>query len=211
MNLRRILLALVVAGTAAWTMAQETRTYSKETTVQTPEGSRTVMISGEVVRYEPGQTIIIRDPSKYVVTYTLGSDVTVPAEIQVGRRVTVWTEPAATGSGPAVVTRITTTSTSSDGQTRTTTERTEMGASGETKTTTTTVYGTVSAFEPGQSITITREQGEPVTYVIDQESQLPTDLALGKKVTVKTTVIKGSPVARTVTYTTTKTKIKTKD
>ena len=209
MNLRRILLALVVAGTAAWTMAQETRTYSRETSVQTAEGTKTVTISGEVVRYEPGQTIVIRDPNKRVVTYTIGPDVTVPAEIPVGRRVTVTTEPS--DSGPAVVTRITTTSMSSDGQTRTTTEKTEMGASGETKTTTTTVYGTVSAFEPGQSITITREQGEPVTYVVDQQSQLPSDLAVGKKVTVRTTTIKGSPVARTVTDTTTKTKIKTKD
>ena len=61
MSWRKIFLAIVVAGTASWMIAQETRTYSKETTVQSSDGTKTVTISGEVVRYEPGQTIVLRD------------------------------------------------------------------------------------------------------------------------------------------------------
>jgi len=208
MSWRKILLAIVVAGTASWMIAQETRTYSKETTVQSSDGTKTVTISGEVVRYEPGQTIVLRDPKSRVVTYTIGPDVVVPAEIQVGRRVTITTEPSAAGSGPAVVTRITTTSVTSDGQTKTTTEKTEMTPSGETRTQTTTVYGTVTAFEPGQSITIVDPNQQTVTYRIDTESQLPKDVLVGKTVTIRTTNISGSPFARTVTITKIKTRKK---
>jgi hypothetical protein len=47
-----------------------------------------------------------------------------------------------------------------------------------------------------------------VTYTIDPSSELPSDLAIGKTVTIQTTTVSGSPnpVVRKITYrTTTKT------
>jgi hypothetical protein len=54
------------------------------------------------------------------------------------------------------------------------------------KTTTTTIEGTVSAFEPGQFITIEQPDHQTVRYTITKESQLPQDLTVGKTVTVRT-------------------------
>src|SRR5215470_17842199 len=113
-----------------------------------------------------------------------------------------------TVTGPAVVTRIQTTSVNSQGQTKTTSERTETNASGQTKTTITTVYGKVTAFQPGQSISIEEPGQRTVTYTIDSSSELPADMAIGKTVTIQTTTVSGSPnpVVRKITYrTTTKT------
>jgi hypothetical protein len=45
---------------------------SKQTTTLSSDSSRIVTITGEVVKYEPGQTIVLRQPDKKVVTYTLG-------------------------------------------------------------------------------------------------------------------------------------------
>ena len=74
----------------------------------------------------------------------------------------------------------------------------------------TTVSGTVLAFEPSKSITITRADGTQVTYMINDESQLPTRIAVGRRVTIyPSTVMSGSdPMVRRVVYTTT-TKTKT--
>jgi hypothetical protein len=161
-----------------------------------------------VVRYDKGQSIEIRSADGKTTTYVLRPSLEVPSEVQVGRSVTISTEPASDGSGPAVVTRVQTTSVNSSGQTKTTTERTETNASGQTKTTITTVYGTVTAFEPGQSISIEGPEQRTVTYTIDSSSQLPSDLAIGKTVTIETTTVSGSPspVVRKIRYrTTTKT------
>jgi hypothetical protein len=167
---------------------------------------KTVTITGDVVRYEPGQTIVIRQPNRRVVTYTLGHDLTVPEDVRVGRRVTVSTEPASDGSGPAVVTRVTTTSVNANGQLKTTTEKTETNAEGDsTRTETTTVSGTVSSYEPGQFITITRPNHQVVKYTITQESQLPQEIAVGRTVTVRTYTANGAPAVRQVTVTRTKT------
>ena len=81
-----------------------------------------------------------------------------------------------------------------------------MSPSGETsKTTTTTISGTVSAYEPGQSITILQPNQQTVTYTITQESQLPQEVAVGKTVTIRTMKVKGSPVVKQVTITKTTT------
>jgi hypothetical protein len=167
-----------------------------------------VTITGDVVRYEPGQTIVIRQPSRKVVTYTIGRDITVPEDVRVGRRVTVSTEPASDGSGPAVVTRITTTSVKANGQVKTTTEKTETNAEGDSTTTeTTTISGTVSSYEPGQFIAITGPNHRVVKYTITQESQLPQEVAVGKTVTVRTYTMNGAPAVRQVTITRTKSRV----
>ena len=205
MKWRSLFLAVATAAAATLLTAQEVTT--KQTTIQSSDGSRSVTITGEVVKYEPGQTIVIRQPDRKVVTYTLSPTVVLPSDIQIGRTVSVSTEPSSDGSGPAMVTKVTTTSMTPEGQTKTTTERTETSPSGDTiKTTTTTISGTVSAYEPGQFITIERPDHQTVRYTITKESQLPQDLTIGKTVTIRTYTSDGSQVARQVTITKTKTK-----
>lgn len=73
------------------------------------------------------------------------------------------------------------------------------------------VTGTVRTYEAGKSVTIVRPDGTTVTYVINPESQLPSDMAVGKKVTVTTTTVSGSsqPVVQRMTYSTKTTTTKT--
>lgn len=202
MKWRSLFLALATTAAATLLMAQEVT--SKQTTVQSPDGSRIVTVTGEVVKYQPGQTIVIRDPNRRVVTYTLSPSAEVPQDIQVGRTVTVSTEPASDGSGPAIVTKVTTTSMTPEGQTKTTTERTESGPNGEMKTTTTSISGTVSSYEPGQYIMIERPDHHSVRYTITRESELPQDLAVGKTVTIRTYKSNGNEVVKQVTVTKTR-------
>ncbi|HKD20268.1 MAG TPA: hypothetical protein VKG23_20635 [Thermoanaerobaculia bacterium] len=205
MNLRTRFLAVVFGALSATLLAQQT-------TQQTTTTTTTRNVTGSVVQYTPGQTIVLRSADGKTTTYTIPSAVTVPADVEIGRSVTISTQPASDGSGPAIVTKIVTTSVSADG-TRTTTERTESQPSSQSDqttqtTTTTTVTGKVMAFQPKQSITVEEPGKAAVTYVIDPESQLPQDLAVGKTVTVTTRVVKGSPVVRTVTTKTVTTETK---
>ena len=203
MKSRTLLLALATAAAATLASAQEVTT--KQTTYHA-DGSKTVTITGDVVRYEPGQTIVIRQPNRKVVTYTIGRDITIPEDVKVGRHVTVSTEPASDGSGPAVVTRITTTTVNANGEVKTTREKTETNAEGESTTTkTTTISGTVSSYEPGQFITITGPNHRVVKYTITKDSQLPEEVAVGKTVTVRTYTMNGAPAVRQVTITRTRT------
>jgi len=236
-------LASVALGTvAAVLLAQEkpatTTQTTQTTTQQNPDGSTTtVTVTGEVVRYEPGRTIVIRDPNKGEVTYTLEPSLTVPADVVVGRRVRIFTEP---GDGSVKVQRITTITTSSlaasappDAIQESVSSATTTGASRRQTTTTqsssaalaapsaaqtsktsqtvqttktTTFSGTVQAYEPGQSITVIGPGSKTTTYTITEESRLPEDVAVGKRVTVATTIVSGKPVVQSVRYrTTTKT------
>ena len=210
MNRKVPTMAAALIACAMTVAAQQTTT--EQTTQRNPDGSvqtttKTTTVTGSVVRYEKGQSIEIRSTDGKTTTYVLAPSVEVPSEVQIGRNVTISTEPASDGSGPAVVTRIQTTSVNSQGQTKTTSERTETNASGQTKTTITTVYGKVTAFQPGQSISIEEPGQRTVTYTIDSSSELPTDMAIGKTVTIQTTTVSGSPnpIVRKITYRTTKT------
>ena len=66
----------------------------------------------------------------------------------------------------------------------------------------------MQAYEPSKSITITRPDGTQVTYMINDQSQLPTGIAIGRRVTIyPSTIMSGSdPMVQRVIYTTTKTK-----
>jgi len=206
MNLRTRFFAVVFGALSATLLAQQ----STQTTTTTTTTTRNV--TGSVVQYTPGQTIVLRSADGKTTTYTIPSAVTVPADVEVGRSVTIFTKPASDGSGPAIITRIETTSVGADGQVKTErTERTESAPSQEqsTETTTTTVTGKVTAFQPSQSITVEQPGKTAVTYVIDTQSQLPQDVAIGKTVTITTHVVKGSPVVRTVTTKTVKTTTET--
>ncbi|HYK41277.1 MAG TPA: hypothetical protein VE007_02735 [Thermoanaerobaculia bacterium] len=256
---RNLKLALVaLAAGASFALAQETPTTTSTTTTQAtstqhPDGSTTTQttITGEVVQYQPGQTIVVRDANGKTQTYTLDSAVTVPSEVQVGRRITVYSSPV---DGSLRVQRISLVeSTAPDGskQTRTevkdepgvpassssatsgsstssrqTTTTRQMSSSSSatapqeapavatqetTRTTkTTTVSGTVKAYEPGQSITVVGPGNKVTTYTITTDSQLPQDIAVGKTVTVQTTMVSGKPVVRSVTSKTTTTTKTTK-
>ena len=204
-------LFLALATTAAATLLSAQEVTTKQTTIESSASPRVVTITGEVVRFEPGQTIVLRSPDAKVTTYTIGPSAVIPSDLAVGRTVTISTEPSSDGSGPAMVTKVTTTSMTSDGQKKTTTERTEVNPNGDTvKTTTTTIEGTVSAYEPGQFITIEKPDHQTVRYTINQESQLPQDVAIGKTVTIRTYTNNGTQFARQVTVTKTKTTTKTK-
>ena len=152
------------------------------------------------MRYDPGQTIVIRQPDAQVVTYTISPSLQAPAEVQVGRRVVITTQPSS--SGPVVVTRITIEPTAGAAAMETVTEKTMESGTGEAQT---TIWGTVSAYAPGKTITIVQANKTAVTYVVDTQSELPADLAVGKTVTIRTTTVTGSerPVVRKVTYRTT--------
>lgn len=160
--------------------------------------TRSTTITGEVVKYEPGQTIVVREPSSKVVTYTLAPDVSVPPDIQVGRKVTLYAEPSADG-GATLVKRVTTTSVTPEGRTRSTTEETRTNASGSTTTTTTTtVSGKVDAYTAGKSITVLRSDGSRVTYGITSLSSVPEGLVIGKTIVI-VPVNPREQVVRTIT------------
>jgi hypothetical protein len=197
MRSKNLFAAIVLAAaTTAVGMGQE---VAQSTSTST---SSTTVVTGPVVQYSPGQTIVIRGADGKAVTYTLGPSVQVPSEVAVGKTVSISSEPSSSGSGPALVTKIETTSVDSSGRTRMTTERTEQSASGTTRTTTTTTYGTVTAYVPKSSITIEGPNHEAVTYVIDGGSQLPRDITIGKVVTIDTRTVPGSksPVIQRVEY-----------
>ena len=186
-----------------WRTLVATLAFAAATTALSAQqtASSTTVVTGPVVQYTPGQTIVVRDADGKMVTYSIGSGVQVPSGVQVGKTVSISSEPASDGSGPAMVTRIETTSVDASGQTKMTTERTEQSASGTTKTTTTT-YGTVTAYVPKTSITIEGPDHVATTYTVDTTSELPQDIAIGKVVTIDTRTVQGSksPVIRRVIY-----------
>jgi len=158
----------------------ETRTTASGEVTKT----RVTTTSGEVVKYEPGPAIVVREPSRGVVTYTLGPDVSVPADIQVGKQVTLITEPGAEG-GATTVRRVTTTSVTPEGRTKSTTEETRTDPAGSTTTTTTiNISGRVEAYTAGKSITVLRSDGSRVNYSITSLSSVPEDLVIGKTITI---------------------------
>jgi len=196
--------ALAPDAAPATGQVPQTTTYTRETGKVVEQ--KTVTVTGDVVRYEAGKTIVVRSPDGREVTYAIAPSTSAPAEVTVGRRVSIVTEPSY--SGPVLVTRITTEAVTADGQARTTTEKTEIAPSGaEAKTQITTVYGTVTAYDSGSSITILLPNRTTVTYTIDQSSALPEGVAPGKKVVIRTiTRPGGKPIVRKVTLSTTKKK-----
>lgn len=185
-------LAAFVAGISlALVTIVSAQSYTTET--------KTVTIQGDVVRYEPGRTIVIRGADSKEITYTLSPSITVPAEVAVGRRVTLFTEPGSNGT--VLVSRVTTTSVTPEGNVKTTTEDTRKSPSGTTtKVTTTTTSGRVEAYVPGKTLTITRSDGSKITYLVNEKSQLPGDLVIGKTVTILPLTGSKDPVANIVTY-----------
>ena len=192
--------AVVASGQALGQTTQTTQTTTTET--------KSTAVDGVVVRYDPGHVIVIRGTDNKEVTYTLPPSVTVPVEVTVGRRVTLFTEPGSDGT-TQLVSRVTTTSVTPAGDVKRTTEDTRHLPSGATTlTTTTSTSGKVAAYEAGKTLTLTRSDGSKVVYVIDAKSKVPADLVIGQSVSILPMVTSGpgEPVAQTITsVTTTKT------
>ena len=177
-----MLAGLALFGCASLAAGAQATTQTQTTTTQTE--TKVVTIDGEVVRYEPGKVIVIRGTDNREVVYNLAPSVTVPSDIQVGRRVTLYTEPAVGGS-TQLVKRVTSTSVTPEGQTKRTTEETRTSPSGvTTKTTTTTTSGRIASYEPGKAITIMGANGAQTTYLITDRSKIPADIVVGKTVTI---------------------------
>jgi hypothetical protein len=106
------LLAVAFGALGATLLAQDSGSNQQTTQQTTTVETRT--LSGSVVQYSPGKTIVIRSADGKVTTYSIGTEVRVPTEVQVGKTVTFSTQPASDGSGPATVTRIETTTVESN-------------------------------------------------------------------------------------------------
>ncbi|MEO5762087.1 MAG: hypothetical protein ABIR28_07225 [Vicinamibacteria bacterium] len=173
-----------------------------EDTRTLPSGATTtkyVTVDGEVLRYEAGKTIVIRGADNKEMMYTLTPSFVMPTDVKVGRHVTLYTEPAAMG-GTQVVSRVTTTSVTPEGNVKSVTEDTRTLPSGATTTTTTTrISGRVDAYEPGKTLTITRADGTQATYIINGTSSIPTDLMIGKTISIVPSA-SGDMVVQTITY-----------
>ena len=170
--------------------------------------TKAVTVTGEVVRYEAGKAIVVRSLDGQDVTYGFAPTLVVPAEVGVGLRVTIVTEPSDTGA--LLITRITTEAGS--GGVTTTTEKTPAAPAAEhIKSQMTSVSGTVTGYERGRSITLLRPNATTVTYLIDADSVVPSGLANGRKVVIRTITRPGveQPVVRKVSYSKTTTKTKT--
>jgi len=207
-------LSLVVLSAPA-ALGQEATTSTKKTTEVAPDGStrtttRTTTVEGKVVRYEPGKTIVVMGSGNRETVYVLAPNAAVPADIEVGRTVSLSTENSA--SGPMTVTRVTTQSVTPDGNIKTETKAHGTTPAGDkVSSTTTTVTGTVKAVQTGRSVTLVLPNNSAVEYAFDAASVVPADLAIGNTVTVVTTTkTTGAPVVvKTVTVSGGKTTTKT--
>jgi hypothetical protein len=188
--------------------SQQTTTTTQQTTQVNDEGvartTKTTTIEGKVVRYEPGKTIVVLGPDNKTMTYTLSGDVNVPSDVAVGRDVSLYTLPS--DGGAVTVSRITVKSVTSDGRIKTDTQTQTTDASGnQTTINSSSITGTVSAIEPGKSVTIMLPDKKTVVYTLDTSSVVPSDIAVGKTYTVQTTrtSANGPVVVRKITSTTT--------
>ena len=168
------ILAVMVA--AVW--------FQPGTATATVRTDEPIIISGEVVRLEPGKLIVIRSAGKET-TYMLSPNVILPAEIQVGRPASLQLE---LGPSQTQVVKTVTTTTIGPGGTTETTEvtREEVGSA-------LMVTGTVETYLPGKSVTVLDRKGARVTYVLTPDASLPAEMIMGKNITVY--VAKGQPKA----------------
>lgn len=182
MNARITLAALAIGLSAGIALADD------DVIKTTTEESKTT-IEGEVVQMEPGKTIVLRKSGGETVTYQLTPNITLPAEVKVGRTVVLYTDQPAS----QVVTKVTTSSVGP--LTKRVEETTDELGNVQSKTT----Y-TVKGFEPGRQVTLVSPSGQVVTYSLNATSEIPADLTIGKSVSVVTDDSQASPVARRIIY-----------
>lgn len=177
-------LAVAIGAVAAIAASQDAAATAGKTTA-----------SGEIVRYDAGKTIVLRHADDRVVSYALSPTLIAPVEVQVGRRVSLVAEPGA--DGIVRVTQLTALAAdATPGEVAATAPTTQ-----EAKSEMTTVYGVVTSYEPGRSITVAQPDRRIVTYAIDRHSALPAKLRSGRHVVVRTITRPGleRPLVRKVT------------
>ncbi len=179
--------AVTRVTTTSLTPEGQVKRTTEETRIK-PSGettrSKVSTVTGEVVRYVPERTIVVRESPGKETSYDLRPGATVPTGIQVGQKVTLYTEPGP--GGYASEARITTTSINPEGQMERTVEETRIKPSGETtKTTAITVEGKVEAYQPGKSITVRHPDGSKFTYILSEGTRLPDQVLVGKTVTIR--------------------------
>lgn len=197
-NPRMILLVGAMTGVCALASGQGSNYGQASDEGTTTTTTTRTTFRGSIVRFEPGRVIVLREGNRDV-SYTLTPDVDVPSDVAVGNVVTVTTRP-----GTTTVSRIVTNDTDAEGRPRQTTETRRMDEQGNMVTTReTTVFGTVSAYEPGKSVTI-EDHGKKVTYIMTDASQAPSSIRIGKKVRIYTVPAPSGqqPVAKRITVTT---------
>ncbi len=208
--------ALCLAGGLALATTALAQDSQQTTTQQTTQQTRvsddgvarttTTTVTGKVVRYEPGKTIVVLGPDNKQMTYNLANDINAPADVQIGKEVSLSTQPGENGA--VLVHKITTQSVTSDGKLKTETQTRTVDPNGNSSSmNSTSVTGTVSAFEPGKSVTLQLPDQKTVVYTIDASSVVPSDIAVGKTYTIQTTRTNanGPMVVRKITTTTTTT------
>jgi len=163
-------------------------TSETKTTVKTDEHGQkrvtktrtTTPVTAQVVRVEPAtRTFVVKQADKGEVTYHYGSDVQVPKDLKEGSSVSLDTWTADDG-GMWVHKVTTTTSVPIDGAVA-------------------HAVGVVKSYESGRTITIQREDGTMMTFFVDQSSQVPADLAVGRTITIEAGT-SPRPLVRTITY-----------
>ena len=140
-----------------------------------------VVVSGEVIRYEPGRAIVLKSDGREV-SYVLTPELALPADVQLGRRVTVHTERGADAT--TRVTRVVSTSLPPEGQVQRTTEETRVGESGTVVREKRTVTGEVVSFVPGKTIVVRPAAGEPLSLAL--AASATGDVQVGQRVTLYT-------------------------
>jgi FtsP/CotA-like multicopper oxidase with cupredoxin domain len=92
--------ALAQEDTSAAQSQQTTTT--RQTTQVTDDGvartTTTTTVTGKVVRYEPGKTIVVLGSDNKEMSYTLASGANAPADVQIGKEVSLSTEPGENGA-----------------------------------------------------------------------------------------------------------------
>jgi hypothetical protein len=140
---------------------------------------------GEVVHLERGKLIVVRTPLGET-SYTLSPTVFVPADLAVGKGVSIEFEPGTTGNQVRKLS--TTTATFSPGTTTETftqvTRPEDMGTATLVPATVPIVTGTVQSYVPGESVTIRDSKGSRFTYVLARDGGVPKYVIRGKRVTV---------------------------
>jgi hypothetical protein len=164
------------------------------------DDTKVITVTGDIVRYEPNKMIVVRSEGREM-TYNLGPTVTVPSDVAVGRHVTLYTS----GMGDkAVVTRVST-EVNANGDVQRTVTTTKTDKDGDMKSTSTsTIIGSVREYVPGKSVTVTRDDGSSVTYVIGPKVQVPADIAVGRWVEIHPMMGAETPAVQTITVTKTK-------
>lgn len=163
-----------------------------------------VPVSGTLVAYDPGRTLVLRDVAGRETTYALGPGVAVPRDLSINRTITIFvTRP---DSGPPSIVRValgagapetppppppspapTPTATPPPGATADTRSETEpVPARGGTLT------GTVTGYVAGKAIAIRVPGGKELTFYLDPKAPVPKGLGVGRYVTVETEPLAGS-------------------